>query len=508
MVSINKKILTDIFDDKKFEDEIYDLLNQLIDQELEKDDNDIDFEFIDNCCEIINEIISTGEYNISKIISLTETKDFNEKIIKLGKKGLNSTFKILLIAAIILTSTITASATLNLLSGSTLNNNETTSPVSQTAVSEKNDIKQEHSDENKEIELVDKSVLVSAGETTYSGSQQLLAEVGDVMMPSSRINYKSKGITKTEIIKDTLKTSENTKFDEEAYIEKNCENKPDCLNGEYHNYGGWTETKAPTCVDLGEKQRQCSACGKTQTCPVKATGIHDCSGELIPPSFYPNSQSEDGYYKEYCNVCKGELYEAIPYVKYVVVDNVSFEYDGKVHKPKVVAVLDRNKREIPSYLYNLYIIDGEKRQSYNSAKTINSNSYYQLIVDFDVDKSGKETSFLENSYGANSTAILIFEITPQKPILQGIATGNSSIIPFWKSQSSLCDAYQIQYSKTSDFTNSKTVYVNSKSATKKEINNLEKGEIYYVRMRGVNNYAQSYDPQYTFWSEVRKITVQ
>lgn len=505
MLTIDSKVLTEIFNDEKFENEIYQLFNSLIDKELEKNDDEIDFDFIEQCCEIINEIISTGEYDMSKIISLTSSKKFNEKIVKLGKRGLNSTFKIMLIAAIILTSTISVSAGLNMLSDKNTKKEEDQTIISE--VSQENTTQTESKTEkNKDTKLEDKSELVKNAEGVYSGSKELLEEVLD-KVNGSRIDYKSNGITQMKVIKDTLKTSSNASFDEEAYIEKNCKNEPTCVNGEYHSYTQWVETKAPTCVDLGEKSRYCTVCNDTQTCPVKATDVHDESGTLIPPRFYPNGQSEDGEYQIICNVCKGEYYAQIPYVKYVVVDNASFEYDGKVHKPKVIAVLDRYKKEIPSSLYNVYVNDGKNTVGYSKANTNKCGNYYKIMIEFDVDNSGRNSTTLDNSYGLNSSAYVVYEIKPQKPDFKGVATADGTIIPFWSGQSDNCDAYQIQYSKSSDFSNSKTLYVSGNKTNSKEIKGLDNGTAYYIRIRGVNNNTQTYDCQYTFWSAVRKIVV-
>ena len=41
-----------------------------------------------------------------------------------------------------------------------------------------------------------------------------------------------------------------------------------------HSWGGWTQTKAPTCGAPGEETRTCISCGATETRPVTATGKH------------------------------------------------------------------------------------------------------------------------------------------------------------------------------------------------------------------------------------------
>ncbi len=47
-----------------------------------------------------------------------------------------------------------------------------------------------------------------------------------------------------------------------------------------HNWGSWTETKAPTCVAEGEKTRTCTSCGESETEVVPATGKHEY-GEYV-----------------------------------------------------------------------------------------------------------------------------------------------------------------------------------------------------------------------------------
>ena len=49
-----------------------------------------------------------------------------------------------------------------------------------------------------------------------------------------------------------------------------------------HDFGDWTQTKAPTCTEKGEEKRTCSRCGAFETREIDATGHTEVIDEAIP----------------------------------------------------------------------------------------------------------------------------------------------------------------------------------------------------------------------------------
>ena len=63
-----------------------------------------------------------------------------------------------------------------------------------------------------------------------------------------------------------------------------------------HAYGEWTETVAPTCTEVGEKERVC-ACGEKEIESVFANG-HSYASVVTAPTC-----NDKGYTTHTCSVC-------------------------------------------------------------------------------------------------------------------------------------------------------------------------------------------------------------
>ena len=68
-----------------------------------------------------------------------------------------------------------------------------------------------------------------------------------------------------------------------------------------HDFGDWTVTTAPTCLDAGEETRTCSRCNAFETQPVAALG-HDYQAVVMEPTC-----TEAGYTTHTCSRC-GDSY--------------------------------------------------------------------------------------------------------------------------------------------------------------------------------------------------------
>ena len=80
----------------------------------------------------------------------------------------------------------------------------------------------------------------------------------------------------------------------------------------------------------------------------------------------------------------------------------------------------------------------------------------------------------------------------------------------WKKQATQTTGYEIQYSKSSKFTNSKIATVKKNTATSKTIKKLSAKKKYYARIRtyktvNVNGKATKL---YSSWSKAKSVTVK
>lgn len=70
-----------------------------------------------------------------------------------------------------------------------------------------------------------------------------------------------------------------------------------------HSYGEWTQTKAPTCTEKGEKERTCTGCGEKQTQAVSAAGHNYVKDDAKSQDA---TCTEGGKLVEKCSVCGNE----------------------------------------------------------------------------------------------------------------------------------------------------------------------------------------------------------
>ena len=97
-----------------------------------------------------------------------------------------------------------------------------------------------------------------------------------------------------------------------------------------------------------------------------------------------------------------------------------------------------------------------------------------------------------------------FDIVPKKvSSLKLSSTSAGKMKVSWKkSTSGNCSRYEIQYWRSSDTSNKKTVKVTGYSNTSKTISGLAKGKKYVVRIRQYKN------GQYSDWTSTKSITVK
>ena len=79
-----------------------------------------------------------------------------------------------------------------------------------------------------------------------------------------------------------------------------------------HNYGAWTQLKAPTCTEKGQRTHTCSDCKYTETVDINAAGHKWDEGTVIKQADCKNS----GETKHTCTVCTATKTETVPPVEH------------------------------------------------------------------------------------------------------------------------------------------------------------------------------------------------
>lgn len=489
MVTIDKQIMAKVLDDKSFKDEVCELLNRLIDSEFEKDDCDIDFDFIEDCSKTIIFVQDREAVFNRELVTALGKKEFLNRIHKFSLKGLSTSAKIILIAAVLFVSTITANAAVQDLTGKSIFENvaavsdeETTNPLDETTEEAETDPVEEAEETTVSVSLTDDSTL-------YSKAKKNTRQKGTCIRKSSEsdqdlrlgkeIQYKKLGTAP----KRTLVFQTKDDFDEKDYLATEygvpyCELTSDHV----HDFTKWKVTKQSTCSQRGEKERTCKVCSAKQICPVPANGNHKGVLDNVLKKASYDDYGSAGYQ---CTQCDAWIEAKIAKPEYLILDEDVFYYNGKNQRPRLIAVIDSDGYEIPSKYYKI-------RSDYENSKRC-GYSYY-VCVDFDCE-------FYE--YGLSAK----YFIYPASVHLSGIYAGKGELIPYWKKSEDIT-GYQLQYSASSDFTSAKKINVNGVNTQTHRISNLKSGKKYYVRMRAYY-YDEIYMKNiYSPWSDVRQVTVK
>ena len=476
------------------------MLNCLIDMEFEKNDDEIDFDFIDSCSNALVELhlgIPVSEI----LVPFVSSHSFLSKSGIIGRKSLNKGFRAMLIAAVILASTIAANATAQTLTGKTIidsltpgteettNQEETTTEemssnteesfVNTTIMSKRDDsvfVSKSYPDsipEGKYIFKVDDSAsgTYNAGEIkSYSGKGSPFDNV--------KINYNYQY--------DYNFNCDASSFNEKAYMNEYYPNDV-CYenNEESHKFSSWQITKEAGCGTLGEKKRTCTLCNYEQVCPIKATFRHKIVYDAPYASGSRNTPIE---LRATCTVCGVEGTFKVGYPKYLVLDNDTFYYEASNSQyPKIIAVLDSNGYEIPSKYWT---------------------EYHNVSNDEATKRNWIGVTF-SGLYSHHLDICTFFNVYPPKINISAISSLNNGINVYWSKGSikstEIASGYQIQFSTSQDFSNASSVRVTGYLSTSRIIDGLKNDTTYYVRIRPYRSWSSSDSYLNGPWSDVRAV---
>ena len=118
-ICFNEEILNNIFNNDELTQELCACISAVIDAELEKSDDEIDFVFVDECTDLLLEIQS-GTADCSRLLPILNSESFIENTKRLARGGVIKFARIGLAAAIIFASALTANAAVGSLTGKTI----------------------------------------------------------------------------------------------------------------------------------------------------------------------------------------------------------------------------------------------------------------------------------------------------------------------------------------------------------------------------------------------------
>lgn len=105
---VNEKVINSLFDDKDFNTELKAMLNKMIDEELEKDTDEIDCDLIDECTDMLIELEQKEDNGFAVLIPMMSSDKIMAACKTNGFKYLSRGMRASLIACIILLSALTA----------------------------------------------------------------------------------------------------------------------------------------------------------------------------------------------------------------------------------------------------------------------------------------------------------------------------------------------------------------------------------------------------------------
>ena len=214
-IIFDKESAKKIINNEEYLNEAVLLLSGLMDEELEKDENEIDFDFINECSAVLIEIQSGDNADYNKVVPFLNSKEF---IARAGKSRSPSRLvKMLLVAAIIAASSITANAAVGTITGQSIIDRIASEISTESVQEEANDISHPKAPETTAyavIKLPESTTAVSTVESSEPKAEIVITE-----------RDRGDKVVFTEPSKEKQTESEKTKREKEKTEEKQTTTK-------------------------------------------------------------------------------------------------------------------------------------------------------------------------------------------------------------------------------------------------------------------------------------------
>ena len=253
--------------------------------------------------------------------------------------------------------------------------------------------------------------------------------------------------------------------------------------------------------------------GQRRQCGVKA--VKDSKGRVLDPRNYKVTYS----YNLYAGTAKVTVtgvekngYTGTVSGTFYIVGTVKNLVTVKRMKTAVILGWDKYTK-VPVDGYKVYLYNKETKE-YKLIKLIKGidNTQYKVTGL----KPSNAYRFVVSAYvkdkvngmlitGPKSAAKYLYTLpaTPPKATITLIKAKKPYVRLEWKNLGTKAVRYQIEYSRYSTFKNSKTVTINNKDASHRNLYGLKNGVKYYFRVRAVNEYQKR--NAYGTWSDVRTV---
>lgn len=231
-------------------------------------------------------------------------------------------------------------------------------------------------------------------------------------------------------------------------------------------------TITATSVD-GEISAECEV---TVTCNHKYRTTITCA-----------TTKKDGRKQVRCSKCGDKTVTKIFSIQDVSLSKTSYVRNGKKRKPSVVV---KN----------------------SEGKSLKSGRDYTVIYPKGTENVGKYTVEIKFKGNYAGTVKKNFTVVPKATSIKQVKSRKKAFTVTWRKQAVQSSGYEIAYSTSSSFPKANTVTMKIDRNTKvlSKISDLEKGKLYYVRVRVYTNIGTSGKEKvlYSDWSKIKGVVTK
>lgn len=214
-------------------------------------------------------------------------------------------------------------------------------------------------------------------------------------------------------------------------------------------------------------------------CEVTVTCSHKYQTTITPAS-----TKKSGRKQVKCSKCKEKTVTKINSIQEVRLSRTSYVRNGKRRKPSVT-VKDSN------------------------GKTIKAAKAYTVTYPKGTENVGKYSVIIKFKGNYSGTVRKTFSVVPKATSIKQVKAKKKGFSVTWRKQKVQSTGYEIAYSTENNFPkdNTATLVVDSNAKTSGKVANLEKGKLYYVRIRvytNINSKGKT-TPVYSEWSKVKAV---
>lgn len=215
------------------------------------------------------------------------------------------------------------------------------------------------------------------------------------------------------------------------------------------------------------------------SCEVTVKCVHKYQTIITPASMKKNGRKQVK-----CSKCKDKTTTKIYSIQDVSLSKTSYAHNGKKHKPSVT-VKD------------------------SSGKKLKANKICTVTYPKGTENVGRYTVTIKFKGNYTGTVRKNFVVVPKATSIRQITAKKKGFAVTWKKQATQSTGYEIAYSTSSSFpkTGTTKVVIDKNTKVSGKISNLEKGKIYYVKVRVYTNANKNgkTKPLYSEWSDIKAV---